>query len=314
MVVRRLGPPEVLAVEDVPDPEPGPGEVRIRLEYAGVNFLDVHRRRALQPTPLPYVPGMEGAGVVDAVGAGSSGVSMGDRVAVAMVPGTYAESVVVPTGRVVPVPDGVTTELAAAVLLQGLTADALVTDVGCVDGATSVLVHAVAGGTGSLVAQLAMARGAAVYGTVSSADKVAAAPPGLRAVFVRQDGDFADQVSAATGGRGVDVVVDGIGRDTFDGSLRAAAVRGKVVLIGQASGPVPPLDLLRLADGSKAVQFAVVSTHIATTDALAARAASVLDAVTPGAVRIAVFPLDRVQDAHRLLESGRAVGKLLLAL
>ena len=241
--VHHYGGPENLQLDEVPTPEPGAGQVRVRLEAVGVNFIDVYHRTGAYKSELPITPGREGAGLVDALGDGVEGVAVGDRVAFAMTPETYAQYVLVDANMLAPVPDGVTGAQAAAVLLQGMTAHYLVTDTFDLQEGQTCLVHAAAGGVGHLLVQLAKMRGARVIGTASTSEKIAfAREAGADEMIQYTETDFLDETMRLTDGRGVDVVYESVGKDTFMRSMRALRPRGYLVLYGQSSGAVEPLD------------------------------------------------------------------------
>jgi NADPH2:quinone reductase len=309
------GGPEVLVPADVGDPDPGEGGVLVEVGAAGVNFIDTYLRSGLYPTPLPVVPGLEGAGTVLEVGPGVSDVAVGERVAFCDGPGSYAARAVIPAARLVPVPDAVSTELAAAALLQGMTAHYLVHDTHPVAPGDAVLVHAGAGGMGLLLCRMASALGATVITTTSSEAKGELAREAGAHHELRYEG-FADRVRELTDGAGVAVVYDGVGATTFDGSLRALRVRGVMALYGAASGPVPPVDPQRLnSGGSLWLTRPSLGWHVMTTEALRERAASVLASVADGTLPIRVggrYPLDDAAQAHRDLEGRATTGKLLL--
>ena len=280
--VQRHGGPEVLELVDVEQPQPGPGQVRVEVSAAGVNFVDVYNRTGLYPTQLPFIPGDEGAGRVAAVGSGVETVKVGDRVASTNLGGSYAEFAVVAADRVVPVPDGVSDELAAAVLLQGLTAHYLVFDSYRVKEGDTVLVHAAAGGVGLLLTQLATSLGARVIGTVSALEKEKLARDAGAAEVIGYD-SIAEDVERLTDGRGVPVVYDSVGRTTFDASLMSLRPRGVLVLYGQSSGPVPPFDIGRLMrGGSLYLTRPTLGTLVATQDELVRRATEIFDRVADG--------------------------------
>ena len=317
IVVERTGGPEVLTlVERDPGP-PGEGQVRIRVAAAGVNFIDTYFRSGAYPRPLPFVLGLEGAGRIEAVGEGVAGLRAGDRVAWASAPGSYAEAVVAPAASVVRVPDGVPDDVAAASMLQGMTAHYLVHAIRPPEPGAWALVHAAAGGTGLLLVQTARRAGLRVVGTCGSASKAALARDAGADVVVRYDEtDFVAAAREATGGRGVDVVYDGVGRATFDESLLCLRPRGLLVLFGQASGPVPPFDLQRLnAAGSLVVTRPSLAHFVATRDELEMRAGAVLGAIAEGSLHVRIgarFALADAADAHRALESRATTGKVLL--
>ena len=318
------GGPEVLVPLDLPDPEPGPGQVLVEVAAAGVNFIDTYRRSGVYPVDFPHVPGVEGSGRVVALGpdAAPSAPAVGDRVAWHQAPGSYAQLVAVDADVALPVPDAVDDRSAAALPLQGMTAHYLVTSTVAVAPGTDVLVHAAAGGTGLLLTQLATPRGARVIGTVSTPEKEALARAAGATDVIRYTElpdlttDLPAAVRELTGGAGVHAVYDGVGRDTFDASLACLRVRGTLVLFGGASGQVPPVDLQRLNTGGSLFVTRPTLVHHATDPAERAwRAREVFEAVTTGALRVAVgatHPLDDAARAHADLEARRTTGKLLL--
>ena len=314
--MHQTGGPEVFALETLPDPAPAPGEVLIDVEAVGVNFIDCYHRSGLYPQPLPFTPGVEGAGTVCALGTGVTDWQIGDRVAWAGVPGSYAERIVVPTDRLVPIPATLTAEQAAAALLQGLTARVLTTETCPLAPGDSVLIHAGAGGMGRLLIQLARARGARVITTVGHADKIPLArAAGAERVIDRRQEDVLAACQDWTAGKGVRAVFDGIGAATFDTSLAALARRGILVLFGQASGPVPPVDPARLAAGSLFLTRPSLFHYIAEPTALRAHAAAVFTALAAGELQLLIhqtLPLSEAAAAHQALESGLTAGKLLL--
>ncbi|HEY2224697.1 quinone oxidoreductase [Actinomycetospora sp.] len=309
------GGPEVLVPAEMAAPEPGEGEVLVDVAAAGVNYIDTYVRSGIYPATLPTVPGVEGAGTVRAVGAGVTDLAVGDRVAFADGPGTYAQQAVIPAARVVPVPEELATELAAAALLQGMTAHYLVHDTHPVAPGDAVLVHAGAGGMGLLLCRMASALGATVIATTSTEAKGELAREAGAHHVLRYEG-FADRVRELTGGRGVAVVYDGVGATTFDGSLASLRVRGVLALYGAASGPVPPIDPQRLnSGGSIYLTRPSLGWHVMTTGSLRERAAAVFGMVTAGALPIRVgarYALDDAAQAHRDLEGRATTGKLLL--
>lgn len=316
VVVEAIGGAEVLRVAERDPGAPGAGQIRIRVAAAGVNFIDVYFRTGLYPRPLPFVAGLEGAGRVEAIGPGVA-VAVGDRVAWASVPGSYADVVVAPAASVVPVPDGVPDETAAAAMLQGMTAHYLVYAIRPPEPAGTALVHAAAGGTGLLLVQMLKAAGMRVVGSCGSAEKVALArDAGADLVVPSDDANFVASVRDATGGRGVDVVYDGVGRATFDRSLACLRPRGLLALFGQASGLVPPFDLQRLnAGGSLLVTRPSLAHFVATREELGMRAGAVLGSVEQGRLHVRIgarFPLAGAADAHRALEGRATTGKVLL--
>lgn len=319
--VTATGGPEVLVPTELPDPSPAPGEVLVRVAAVGVNFIDTYRRSGVYPVPVPHVPGDEGAGTVVAVGRDVARVAEGDRVAWADgSSGSYAALTTVRADRAVPVPPDVPDDVAAAVMLQGMTAHYLVEATFPVRDGQTVLVHAGAGGVGLLLVQLARARGARVLATVSSAEKAAlAAAAGAEVIRYDAMADLARELPArvrelAEGG--VHTVFDGVGRSTFDASLASLRPRGGLALFGGASGQVPPVDPQRLnAAGSVYLTRPTLAHHVATRAELEERAGAVLGAVGDGTLDVRVgarFALDDAAGAHRALEGRATTGKVLL--
>jgi NADPH:quinone reductase len=315
--VRRTGEADVLEPRDIPEPAPGPGEARVRLDVAGVNFIDVYHRTGLYPRPLPFTPGVEGAGVVDAVGPDVDDVAVGDRVAWAMHTGSYAEAAVVPTRRLVRVPQGLSPEVAATLMTQGMTAHYLVTSAYPLGEGDVAVVHAAAGGVGLLLVQLARATGAIVIGTCSTeakARRVRAA--GADHVIRYDETPFRPEVARLTDGAGATVVYDSVGRATFRDSLAALRSRGMLVLYGQSSGKVEPFDPAELASGgSLFLTRPSLADYTRDRHELDWRAGDVFDRTLRGELEVTiheVLPLDQAAAAHRLLESRTTTGKVLL--
>jgi NADPH2:quinone reductase len=316
--VHRKGGPEVLQLEELPTPRPGAGEALVRVEAAGVNFMDVYVRTGAYGGEMPLTLGAEGAGMVEAVGDGVSDVRVGERVAWAGVSGSYATHVVAPAEKLVPVPDGVSTHDAAAAMLQGMTAHYLAHATFPLKRGDVCLVHAAAGGVGLLLVQMARHAGARVFGTVSTEEKAKlAGEAGLDEVVFYTREAFDEVVRARTGGRGVDVVYDSVGASTFDKSLLCLRPRGMMVLYGQSSGRVPPVDLQVLnARGSLFVTRPTLRDYTATRAELLERAGDVLGAVARAELKLRIdrtVPLDEAADAHRALEARETSGKVLLA-
>jgi len=317
VVVEHHGGPEVLHISDRKEPQPGAGQLLVDVAAAGVNFMDIYQRRGAgaYAGALPYVPGAEGAGTVAAVGPGVSQFTEGDRVAWTGVPGSYAEKVVIPADRAVPVPDDVDPQFAAAVMVQGLTAHYLSNSTYPVAEGDPVIAHAAAGGVGLLLTQMVTMRGGIVIATTSTADKAELAR-NAGADHVAGYENFASVVREVTGGAGAAVVYDGVGRTTFDNSLSSLRPRGYLVLYGAASGPVPPLDLQRLAaGGSLFVTRPMLANYIATRDELLRRADDVFTWIQQGKLEVRIggtYPLDEAARAHDDLASRRTTGKLLL--
>jgi len=315
--VDGFGGPEVLRLADVPDPLPGAGQVAVRVEFAGVNFIDVYQRTGLYPNPLPLVPGMEGAGVVAERGSGVATLREGDRVAWTGILGSYAGRVVLPAERAVLVPAGVETDTAAAVMLQGLTAHYLCTSTFPLGKGHVCLVHAAAGGVGLLLVQMAKRRGARVIGTVGTEAKARLArEAGADEVVLYTHEDFLDAVRRLTGGRGVDVVYDSVGRATAEKSLDCLAPRGLMVVFGNASGAMPAIDpLVLMRKGSLFLTRPNLMHYIADRASLEARASDVLGDVAAGRLAVRIdrkLPLGDAAEAHRALEGRLTSGKVLL--
>jgi NADPH:quinone reductase len=315
--IQEPGGPEVLRLEDVPEPTPAAGEALVKIEAAGVNYVDVYFRTGLYPYPLPGILGVEAAGTVVAVGPGVIDPRPGERVAYTNVPGSYAEMSVVPVERLVKLPEGVTARQGAAAMLQGMTAHYLATATYPLRAGDTCIIHAAAGGVGLLFCQIAKMRGATVIGTTSSAEKAALArAAGADHVILYSEQDFAAEARRLTGGTGVHVVYDGVGASTFAQGLDCLRPRGMMVLFGQASGPVPPFDLSLLnLKGSLYVTRPSLNAYVASRAELLARAADVLGWIATGTLRLRIeheFPLAEAAAAHRALESRRTTGKLLL--
>lgn len=318
-VIRLLahGGAEALTLAEVPTPRPGPGQVLVSLEAVGVNFIDIYQRTGLYSVTLPAVLGQEGAGRVAGVGDGVKDWAVGDRVGFVAVLGAYADSIVVPADRLVPIPEAVTTRDAAASLLQGMTAQYLTSDTFPLKAGDTCLVHACAGGVGLLLTQIAKFKGAKVIGTVSTSEKAAlATEAGADHVINYRQEDFEAVVRRLTGGRGVQVVYDSVGQATFSKGLNVLAPRGMMVTFGQSSGPVPPVDPLSLSQrGSLFLTRPVLGHYVASRESLRSRAEETLGWVAGGRIKVridSVFPLADVASAHRKLESRGSTGKLLL--
>jgi NADPH2:quinone reductase len=298
-------------------PTPSPGQALIRMEAVGVNFIEIYHRTGLYKVQLPFTPGTEGAGTVEAVGPGVTTVRQGDRVASVNLLGSYAEYAVAPADRLVPLPDRVSTRQGAAVLLQGLTAHYLVTSTYHLQRGESCLVHAAAGGVGLLLCQMARRIGARVIGTVSTEEKAQLArEAGADDVILYTQADFETEVKRLTAGAGVQVVYDSVGRTTFAKGLNCLARRGLMVLLGQSSGPVEPVDPQILNQkGSLFLTRPSIGHYTATREELLQRSADVLGWVADGSLSVRIgheFPLANAADAHRELESRRTTGKVLL--
>ncbi|MGE5231465.1 MAG: quinone oxidoreductase family protein [Deltaproteobacteria bacterium] len=315
--IHAQGGPEVLRHEEVAVPAPGPGEALVRIEAAGVNFIDIYHRSGLYPVTFPYTLGQEAAGTVTALGPGATGVAVGDGVAYTGVPGAYAEFAAVPAERLVPLPTGLGARLAAAVLLQGITAEYLTSSTYPLAAGDACLVHAAAGGVGLLLCQMAKRRGARVIGTVSTEAKASLArAAGADDVILYTRQDFEAEVRRLTGGGGVQVVYDSVGKTTFDKSLNCLARRGMLVLYGQSSGPVPPFDPQVLNQkGSLFLTRPTLGHYVATREELLQRAGRVLGWVADGGLTVRIareYPLAEAAEAQRALAARETTGKLLL--
>lgn len=318
ILITETGGPEVLRLAELPDPEPGPGQVLVEVAAAGVNFIDTYHRSGLYPMPLPFIPGAEGAGTVIGAGPGVDGLAVGERVAWATNPGSYAELALVAAEKAVPVPEGVDLDTAASSLLQGMTAHYLTVSVHPVQSGETVLVHAAAGGMGLLLTQMITARGGRVIGTVSTPekDRLARAAGAAEVIRYTELDDVAGEVRRLTGGAGVATVYDGVGASTFDASLAALRPRGMLALYGASSGPVPPLDPQRLnSAGSVFLTRPSLAHYTATREEFTWRAGEVFDAIQDGSLQITIggrYPLADARRAHTDLQCRRTTGKQLL--
>ena len=315
--VHETGGPEVLRLEEVEAPEPGRGEVRVRVEAAGLNFIDVYQREGRYPLALPFIPGREAAGTVEAMGPDVRDLEPGDRVAFGFHQGAYAERVLAPAGRLVRVPEGVDLRTAAASMLQGMTAHYLSHDTFPLREGHTALVLAAAGGVGHLLVQMARRRGARVIGTASSEEKAELArTAGADHVILYRERDLAEEARRLTDGEGVDVVYDSVGKDTFERSLDALRPRGTMVLFGGSSGAVAPLDPQVLNQkGSLFLTRPSLAHYVATREELERRADDLFRWIRGGELEVRVdttFPLSDAAEAHRYIEAGRTMGKVLL--
>ena len=314
--IHSHGGPEVLILEEIPIPEIAPGEVLIRVRAAGVNYLDVYQRSGLYKISLPFTPGMEGAGVVEKAAAGTA-LKPGERVAWTQHPGAFADYATVPAWKVAAVPDTIDDRSAAAALLQGMTAQYLCETTYPIRPGETALVHAGAGGVGLLLIQLLKEKGATVYTTVSTDEKAALArTAGADETILYNKTDFADAVRNFTGGKGVHVVYDSVGKTTYEGSLNALRPLGMLVLFGQSSGPVPPIDPLVLTQkGSLFLTRPSLAHHVADAASFKERATKVLNWVAAGTLKLRighVYPMTEIAQAYRDLEGRMTTGKLLI--
>jgi len=315
--VQQTGGPEVMELVAVPVPQPKPAEALVKVSVAGVNSIDGQFRDGKLRTPLPFIPGQEGVGVVTAVGAQTKTVKIGDRVAWSGTLGSYAEYVAAAEEHLVPVPAAITDEQAAAAMMHGLTAHYLVNDAHKLKAGETALVHAAAGGVGLLVVQLAHAIGARVIGTVSSNEKAKLArEAGADEVIVFTRQDFETEVKRLTDGKGVEVVYDGVGKATFEKNLNVMKLRGMLVLYGMSSGPVPPVDPAKLSEkGSLYIARTTLAHFTATREELIARTSALFGMIAEGRVKLLIakkYPLVEAAQAHRDMEGRQTAGKLLL--
>jgi len=313
----ETGGPEVLVLRELPTPTPGPGQALIKIEASGVNFIDIYLREGRYPTKLPSVPGQEAAGVITAVAPDVTGFKVGDRVAWCHILGAYAEYAVAPATMLIHIPDGVSTQQAAAAMLQGMTAHYLAHSTYAIQKGDAVLIHAGAGGVGLLLIQMAKRLGARVFTTVSTKEKAELArAAGADETILYTSEDFTAKVREFTGGKGVPVVYDSVGKTTFDGSLACLRPRGMVALFGGASGPVPPLDLMELSKrGSLYITRPSMKDYIQTREELEKRAGDVLGWVADGSLKLRLehtYPLAEAAQAQRDLEGRKTTGKVLL--
>ena len=315
--VKRAGGPEVLELVELPVPEAKGAEAVVKIVAAGVNFIDVYYREGRYKAVMPFVPGQEAAGEVVAVGPNVTNLKVGDRVAYTMVLGSYAEYCAVAADRLVKIPEGVSYQQAAAAMLQGMTAHYLSHDTYPLKKGETALVHAAAGGVGLLLVQMAHGIGARVIGTVSTEEKAKLArEAGADDVILYTQTDFAAETRRLTGGRGVDVVYDSVGKTTFEKGLDILRPRGYMVLFGGSSGPVPPFDLIQLSQkGSLYVTRPTLTHYVATREDLEMRAGAVFSMIAMGKLKLRIahtYPLEDATQAHRDLEARRTTGKLLL--
>ena len=315
--VQKPGGPEVLTLVDIPVPKPKPHEAVVKVSAAGVNFIDVYLREGRYPSPLPFISGQEGSGIVSEIGADVKSFKPGDRVAYTGIPGSYAEYAAVPADRLVLLPPGITEQQAAAAMLQGMTAHYLVHDTYPLKKGETALIHAAAGGAGLLLVQMAKNIGARVIGTAGTEEKAKLArEAGADEVILYAQEDFEAETKRLTDGKGVHVVYDGVGKTTFDKDLNILRPRGYLVLFGASSGPVPPFDLVKLSQkGSLFVTRPTLVHHIATHEELQQRATAVLTMIAKGKLKLRIehiYPLREAQQAHRDLEARKTTGKLLL--
>ena len=315
--VHKYGGPEVLTLEEIPVPEPKAGEARVKIEAAGVNYIDIYQRTGLYPMKTPFTLGTEGAGIVDAVGPDVTEVKKGDRVGYVMIPGSYAEYAIVAAARLVPIPPNIEARLAAALMLQGMTAHYLTHNTYPLKKGDTALIHAAAGGVGLLLIQIAKQLGAKVIGTVSTEAKAKLAKEaGADHVILYTQTDFLAEVKKLTDGRGLEVVYDSVGQTTFDKSLECLKPRGYMVLFGQSSGPVAPFDPARLAArGSLFLTRPSLAHYSLDRAELLQRASDIFNWAAAGTLKVRIdksFPMAEAAEAHRQLEGRKTTGKVIL--
>ncbi len=315
--VSKTGGPEVLEYKDVADPQPKANEALVRIKATGVNFIDVYFREGRYPSKVPFVVGQEAAGVVEQVGSDVKSLKPGDRVAYTGLQGSYAEKAVVPADRLVKIPESVSFEQGAALMLQGMTAHYLVKSAYALKAGESCLIHAAAGGVGQLLVQMAKMIGAEVIATAGTDEKVGIArKAGADHVINYEKQDFEEETKRLTGGKGVHVIYDGVGKSTFEKGLNVLRPRGYMVLFGGASGAVPPFDLIKLSQkGSLFLTRPTLVHYIATREELEWRASEVMDWVSSGRLKISIghtYALREAEKAHRDLEGRKTMGKVLL--
>ncbi|HKO59602.1 MAG TPA: quinone oxidoreductase [Pyrinomonadaceae bacterium] len=315
--VQSYGGPEQLVYQEVEKPEPQPSEALVKIHAIGVNFIDVYHRTGLYPLPLPFTPGSEAAGTVESIGSDVIDISVGDRVAYAMAVGSYAEYAAVPAARLVKMPEGIDAQTGAAAMLQGMTAHYLSTSTYPLKSGDTALVHAAAGGVGLLLIQMAKRAGARVFGTVSTEEKARLArDAGADEVILYTQQDFQQEVRRLTGGKGVQVVYDSVGKTTFMKSLDSLAPRGLLASFGQSSGSVPPFDAALLSQkGSLYLTRPSLANYVLTREELLWRAGDVLDWIKTGELKLRIggtSPLSEAAEAHRQLEGRATTGKILL--
>ena len=314
--IRKTGGPEVMDLVELPMPKPGAGQVLVKIEAVGVNFIDTYLREGRYPAELPFIPGQEAAGTVVELGDGVSGFAVGDRVAWNGTRGTYAEFACAPASDLLPIPDGMSFEQAAAVLLQGLTAHYLAHDTHPIRAGETVLVHAGAGGVGLLLTQMAKRLGARILTTVSTEEKAELSrAAGADKVILYTTESFMEEVKRQTDGAGLPVVYDSVGKTTFDDSLKCLQPRGLLALYGASSGAVPPFDPIRLMAGSLYVTRPTLKDYVRTRSELERRAADVFGWVARGELQVRIgarYPLSEAAQAHRDLAGRKTTGKVLL--
>lgn len=312
----QYGGPEVLTIRDVQIGKPGKGQALIRIKAAGVNFIDIYQRRGTYPVPLPYIPGLEGSGLVEAVGEGVKNVKPGDRVAYLHEPGSYAEQSLIHAEHLIPLPSELSFEQGAAFPLQGMTAHYLLHEFRKIKAGDIILIHAAAGGMGLLLVQWAKHLGAKVLGTTSTEEKAKIAKEaGADEVILYNKHDFVAEVKRLTNEHGADLIIDGVGKTTFPGNLEAAALRGNIVIFGAASGPADPISPNVLMNRSLTISGGSLFNYILNTEEFLGRANAVIEGILQGWLKLRidqVFSLENAAEAHQKLEGRQSSGKILL--
>lgn len=315
--ISQFGGPDVLKIQEVPIGKPAAGQALVRVEAAGINFIDIYQRRGSYPVKLPFIPGLEGSGVVEAVGEGVTNVKPGDRVAYVHEPGSYAEQNLVIAEHLIPLPKDFSFEQGAAFPLQGMTAHYLVHEFRTIKPGDIVLIHAAAGGMGLLLVQWAKHLGAMVLGTTSTEEKAKIAKEaGADEIILYTKKDFVEEVKRLTNGHGADLIIDGVGKTTFAGNLQAAARRGNVVIYGAASGPADPISPNSLMIHSLTISGGSLFNYLLTKEELAMRSKAVIEGIQKGWLKLKVdeiFSLENAPTAHQKLEDRQSVGKILLS-
>lgn len=315
--ITKFGGPEVLKITETKIDQPKKGQALIRIKAAGINFVDIYQRRGTYPVKLPYIPGLEGSGIVEAVGEGVKSVKPGDRVAYVHEPGTYAELSLVPAEHLIPLPAELTFEQGAAFPLQGMTAHYLLHEFRKIKPKDIILIHAAAGGMGLLLTQWAKHLGAKVIGTVSSEEKARIAKDaGADEVIIYTKKDFVVEVKKLTNNHGADLIIDGVGKTTFPGNLEAAALRGNIVIFGAASGPADPISPNELMKRSLTISGGTLFNFLLTNEELKMRSKAVIEGIQKGWLKLRIdetFPLEKAAEAQQKLESRNTAGKVLLS-
>lgn len=315
--ISQYGGPEVLKIAEVTLKKPGPNEALVRIKRAGINFVDIYQRRGFYPVALPFTPGLEASGIVEEVGSAVKNVKVDDRVAYVHEPGSYAEHCLVHANRLITLPEELSFEEGAAFPLQGMTAHYLLFEYRQIKEGETILIHAAAGGMGLLLVQWAKHLGAKVIGTTSTEEKAQMAfKAGCDEVILYSKQDFASEAKRLTNGRGVDLIIDGVGKTTFPGNLEAICSRGHIVIFGAASGPADPISPNVLMGKSITLSGGTLFNYLETDEELKMRSSAVMEGISQGWLKLKIdeiFPLEKAKEAHQKLESRNSSGKILLA-